>query len=115
MLRPVSLFIGLRYTRAKRRNHFISFIAFASTVGIALGVTVLITVLSVMNGFERELQDRILGMAPHVIVTGDGGRLRDWQPTLEEASAVEGVAAATPFISTQGLLRQLGASRDYSV
>ena len=108
MLRPVSLFIGLRYTRAKRRNHFISFIAFASTMGIALGVTVLITVLSVMNGFERELQDRILGMAPHVIITGNGGRLTDWQQTLDEAEAVEGVAAAAPFIRTQGVLRANG-------
>ena len=68
MIKPAALFIGLRYTRAKRRNHFVSFIALASTLGIALGVTVLITVLSVMNGFERELQERILGMAPHVIV-----------------------------------------------
>ena len=75
MIKPASLFIGLRYTRAKRRNHFISFIALASTLGIALGVTVLITVLSVMNGFERELQQRILGMAPHVIITGLTGRL----------------------------------------
>ena len=64
MLRPVSLFVGLRYTRAKRRNHFISFIALASMIGIALGVTVLITVLSVMNGAERELQDRILAWRP---------------------------------------------------
>ena len=85
MLRPVSLFVGLRYTRAKRRNHFISFIALASMIGIALGVTVLITVLSVMNGFERELQDRILGMAPHVIITGEGGRLEKWQQVKTEA------------------------------
>jgi lipoprotein-releasing system permease protein len=111
MLRPVSLFIGLRYTRAKRRNHFISFIAFASTIGIALGVTVLITVLSVMNGFERELQDRILGMAPHVIITGDGGRLSDWQTPLTEAKQVKGVAAVAPFISTQGVLRANGINK----
>ncbi len=105
MLRPVSLFVGLRYTRAKRRNHFISFIALASMLGIALGVTVLITVLSVMNGFERELQDRILGMAPHVIVTGEGGRLDQWQQVISEAEAVEGVEAAAPYIASQGMLR----------
>jgi len=111
MLRPVSLFVGLRYTRAKRRNHFISFIALASMIGIALGVTVLITVLSVMNGFERELQDRILGMAPHVIITGEGGRLDHWQRAMEEAEAVTGVAAATPYIATQGMLRGNGVNQ----
>ncbi len=111
MLRPVSLFVGLRYTRAKRRNHFISFIALASMIGIALGVTVLITVLSVMNGFERELQDRILGMAPHVIITGEGGRLEKWQQVKAEAEAVPGVAAATPYIATQGMLRGHGVNQ----
>jgi len=105
MLRPLSLYIGLRYTRAKRRNHFISFIALASMIGIALGVTVLITVLSVMNGAERELQDRILGMAPHVIVTGNGGKLSKWQQVKNEVEKLPGVAAATPYIATQGMLR----------
>ena len=67
MFKPVPLYVGLRYTRAKRRNHFISFISFTSMLGIALGVTALITVLSVMNGFEKELRERILGMSwkPH--------------------------------------------------
>jgi lipoprotein-releasing system permease protein len=111
MLRPVSLFVGLRYTRAKRRNHFISFIALASMIGIALGVTVLITVLSVMNGFERELQDRILGMAPHIIITGEGGRLENWQQVKSEAENVSGVAAATPYIATQGMLRGHGVNQ----
>lgn len=111
MLRPVSLFVGLRYTRAKRRNHFISFIAFASMIGIALGVTVLITVLSVMNGAESELQDRILGMAPHVIITGDGGRLDNWQQVVKEAKAVPGVAAVAPYIAIQGMLRGRGVNQ----
>ncbi len=105
MLRPLSLYIGLRYTRAKRRNHFISFIALASMIGIALGVTVLITVLSVMNGAERELQDRILGMAPHIIITGNGGKLSEWKKVKEEAQNIQGIAAATPYIATQGMLR----------
>ncbi len=111
MLRPISLFIGLRYTRAKRRNHFISFIALASMIGIALGVTVLITVLSVMNGAERELQDRILGMAPHIIITGEGGRLNKWQQFKKEAENITGVAAVTPYIATQGMLRANGANQ----
>ena len=73
MFKPYEIFIGLRYTRAKRRNHFISFISLVSMAGIALGVMALITVISVMNGFEQELRSRILGMVAHVTVSGDGG------------------------------------------
>ena len=69
MYKPLSCFIGLRYTRAKRRNHFISFMSFSSMIGLMLGVAVLITVLSVMNGFDRELKQRILGMVPHATIT----------------------------------------------
>ena len=65
MFKPLEIYVGLRYTRAKRRNHFISFISLSSMLGIALGVTALIAVLSVMNGFEKELRERILGMASH--------------------------------------------------
>jgi len=68
MFGPFETFIGLRYVRAKRRNHFISFISLTSMVGVALGVMALITVLSVMNGFEKELTSRILGMASHASV-----------------------------------------------
>ena len=79
MFRPLELFIGLRYTHAKRRTHFISFISLTSMLGIALGVTALITVLSVMNGFEQELRQRILGMASHATITTYGGKLHDWE------------------------------------
>ena len=78
MLKPYELLIGLRYTRAKRRNHFISFISLISMLGIALGVTALITVLSVMNGFERELRERILGMTSHATVSAFDGGLQNW-------------------------------------
>ena len=81
MYRPYELYIGLRYTRTKRRTHFISFISLISMLGIALGVTALITVLSVMNGFERELRDRILGMASHATITTYAGNLENWRPT----------------------------------
>ena len=111
MIKPAALFIGLRYTRAKRRNHFVSFIALASTLGIALGVTVLITVLSVMNGFERELQERILGMAPHVIVTGLNGRMQNWQTVQAEVEQNPRVAASAPYITTQGMVRANGANQ----
>ena len=83
MFRPLSLYIGMRYTRAKRRNHFISFISLTSMLGVALGVAALITVLSVMNGFEKELKDRILGMTSHAFITGEDGTLRDW-PDLQD-------------------------------
>ena len=69
MIRPLELLIGLRYTRAKRRNHFISFISMTTMIGIAIGVWALITVLSIMNGFEQELRERILSVTSHVTVS----------------------------------------------
>ena len=107
MYRPVPLFIGLRYTRAKRRNHFISFISLTSILGLTLGVAVLIVVLSVMNGFDRELQRRILGMVPQASVLGYRP-FADWQALIEKARAHEGVEAAAPFIQLQGLLSNKG-------
>ena len=79
MFKPAALFIGLRYTRAKRRNHFISFISLASMIGIALGVAVLITVMSVMNGFDREIKQRVFSMVPPVTITNTDGYLAGWQ------------------------------------
>ena len=76
---PYELFVGLRYTRAKRRNHFISFISLTSMIGIMLGVGALIVVLSVMNGFQKELRTRILGVASHVQISGFDGALSNWQ------------------------------------
>ena len=73
MFRPIALYIGLRYTRAKKRNHFISFISLTSMIGIALGVMVLITVLSVMNGFDNEIRNRIFSMATQVAITSTNG------------------------------------------
>ena len=92
--------IGLRYARAKRANHFISFISFSSIAGIALGVAVLITVLSVMNGFDRELRERILGMVPHATVWGDP-TLDNWQKMSEQVATMPGVKAVAPHIQAQ--------------
>jgi len=75
MFKPLTIYIGMRYTRAKRRTQFISFITLTSVLGIALGVTALIAVLSVLNGFESELRERILGMTSHTTITGKNGRL----------------------------------------
>ncbi len=103
------LLVGLRYTRAKRRNHFISFISLTSMLGIALGVAALIVVLSVMNGFQKEVRARILGVVAHVQITGAENRLADWQGVAREASANPAVTAAAPFVNAQGML-MLGAS-----
>ena len=78
MFRPLSVFIGSRYTRAKRRNHYISFISLTSLIGLSLGVLAMILVLSVMNGFQREMSARILGMVPHATIDGVQP-LDDWQ------------------------------------
>ncbi|MBS1215611.1 MAG: Lipoprotein releasing system, transrane protein LolC/E family [Proteobacteria bacterium] len=101
---PYELFIGLRYTRAKRRNHFISFISLISMLGIALGVAALIVVLSVMNGFQKELRARILGVASHVQITGPDNQLADWQRVEQGALTARGVVAAAPYVNAQGLL-----------
>ncbi len=101
---PFELFIGLRYTRAKRRNHFISFISLISMAGIALGVAALIVVLSVMNGFQQELRARILGVASHIQITGGDNTLADWRGVVEDASRHPEVAAAAPYIMAQNML-----------
>ncbi|MDP1896349.1 MAG: lipoprotein-releasing ABC transporter permease subunit, partial [Sulfurimicrobium sp.] len=101
---PFELFIGLRYTRAKRRNHFISFISLISMAGIALGVAALIVVLSVMNGFQQELRARILGVASHIQITGGDNTLADWRSVAEDATRHPEVAAAAPYIMAQNML-----------
>jgi lipoprotein-releasing system permease protein len=98
------LLVGLRYTRAKRRNHFISFISATSMAGIALGVAALIVVLSVMNGFQKELRARILGVASHVQVSGTGNRLLDWRGIAQLAAKEPRVVASAPFVNAQGML-----------
>jgi lipoprotein-releasing system permease protein len=104
MYRPYELYIGLRYTHTKRRTHFISFISLISILGIALGVTALITVLSVMNGFERELRDRILGMTSHATITTFSGQLSDWQDLSAFLRGREHVLASAPYISGESML-----------
>ena len=98
------LLVGLRYTRAKRRNHFISFISLISMAGIALGVAALIVVLSVMNGFQQELRARILAVVSHVQLSGPGNRLDDWPRIAKAAAANPRVLEAAPFINAQGML-----------
>jgi lipoprotein-releasing system permease protein len=106
MFRPLELFIGLRYTHSKRRTHFISFISMTSMLGIALGVTALITVLSVMNGFEKELRDRILGMASHATVTTYAGRLADWPALSQTLEEQPSILAMAPYVQGESMLSQ---------
>jgi lipoprotein-releasing system permease protein len=103
-LLPFELLIGLRYTHAKRRNHFISFISIASMAGIALGVMALIVVLSVMNGFQEELRARILGVAAHLEISGPGDRLADWRGVLAQAKQNAEVVSGAPYVNAQGML-----------
>ncbi|MCW8917591.1 MAG: lipoprotein-releasing ABC transporter permease subunit [Gammaproteobacteria bacterium] len=104
MYRPLQLFVGLRYTRAKRRNHFISFISLTSMLGIALGVTALITVLSVMNGFETELRQRILGMTSHATISGYSRPLDNWRELSVIAERHARVVGSAPYIQKEGML-----------
>jgi lipoprotein-releasing system permease protein len=106
MFRPLSVYIGARYTRAKRRNHFISFISMTSMLGVALGVAALITVLSVMNGFEKELRERILGMTSHAFVTGSDGTLADWEKAEVLIEGFPRVMNTAPFVEGQAMLNQ---------
>lgn len=103
-MQPYELFIGLRYTRAKRRNHFISFISLISMLGMALGVLALIVVLSVMNGFQKEIRARMLGASPHLEIVADGGRLNDWQSVFDKVTQNPQVTAAAPHVAGQGML-----------
>lgn len=105
MFRPLPWFIGLRYLRAKRRNHFISFISLVSMLGIALGVAALITVISVMNGFEKELRARILGMVSHATVSGVGEGMADWPRAVEVAKGTPHVLGAAPFVEREVMLQ----------
>jgi lipoprotein-releasing system permease protein len=105
MFHPLVAFIGLRYTR-HRRNRFVSFISAISMVGIALGIMALITVLSVMNGFQRELRERILSLTAHARVTAVDGALADWRDLRERVLETPGVAAAAPYIQSEIMLMQ---------
>jgi lipoprotein-releasing system permease protein len=108
MALPYELVLGWRYTRAgraTRRNGFISFISGVSMLGIALGVAALIIVLSVMNGFQKEVRDRMLGVVSHIEVYGPGGgTLPDYQRTLVDVRKNPAVIGAAPFVATQSLL-----------
>lgn len=111
MFRPAALFIGLRYTRAKRRNHFISFISIVSMIGIALGMTVLITVLSVMNGFDREIQKRVFSMVPPITVSSTTGYVAEWRNVQTLLMEFPFVTGSAPFANGEVLLNYSGSTQ----
>jgi lipoprotein-releasing system permease protein len=110
MFRPFSLFVGLRYVRARRRTRFISVVSAVALAGLALGVAALVVVLSVMNGFDRELRTRILALVPHVLVSGSEP-LGDWEPLRSRLAVVDGVRAAAPWIGGTAMLSTPGVVR----
>lgn len=115
MFRPLSIFIGSRYTRAKRRNHFISFISLTSMIGLSLGVLAMIMVLSVMNGFQREMSNRILGMVPHAMVAGDERPLDDWQSVAQRVGAHPEVLGTAPITQLEGMLSFKGTMQPIEI
>ncbi|MCJ1884468.1 lipoprotein-releasing ABC transporter permease subunit [Pseudomonas sp. LA21] len=115
MFRPLSIFIGTRYTRAKRRNHYISFISLTSMIGLALGVLAMIVVLSVMNGFQKEMRSRILGMVPHAVLQQASGPLDDWQHVAEAAKKNPQVVGAVPYTQVDGMLSYKGLMQPIEV
>jgi lipoprotein-releasing system permease protein len=104
MIRPYEVFIGLRYTRSRRRHRIISFISLISVTGITLGIAALITILSVMNGFGNEVRSRILSFISHVTITEPSGNLREWQALGERVQRTPHVVAVAPYINGQALV-----------
>lgn len=111
MFQPLAGFIGWRYTRSRRRDHFISFISLLSLLGMILGVAALIVVMSVMNGFEAELRGRILALVPHGFIDGPEGRLQDWRPLADSIGDADGLVAAAPYIGGSAMLAGRGPVR----
>lgn len=108
MIRSFSFYIGLRYVRAKRRSRFVSFISFVSVIGIALGVAALITVLSVMNGFDYQIREQFFSVAPAVTIVTNDKMAKVWPRLSAEIDAIPGVIASAPFVDGKGMLINQG-------
>ena len=104
MFHPVSLFVGLRYVRSRDRGFFVSFISWVSMLGVCLGVTALIVVISVMNGLERETRTRLLSLASHATISGTPAQMQNWPRLLTHAKQAEGVVGVAPFLDLQGMV-----------
>lgn len=111
MYSPFEVFIGLRYLRARRRERFVGFISLLSMLGIAVGVLALITILSVMNGFEKELSDRTLAMVSHATVERNGAPMTDWREIALTLEQQEAIVATAPYLRTDAMLVHNGRAR----
>jgi len=106
MFSSLALMIGRRFSKAKQRNKMVSFISLSSTIGIAVGVAVIIIGLSAMNGFERELQSRVLSVIPHAELEGVRGPIADWRKVISQVTAHPNVVAAAPYVKFTGLVER---------
>src|ERR1700729_2681271 len=104
MFQPLPVFVGLRYSLAREHSFFVSFITWVSLLGVAVGVAALITVLSVMNGFEAELRGRLLSLSAHATLTSGGLSIPDWQARIEQLQGSEGLEGAAPYLDTDAML-----------
>lgn len=109
MFQPVPVFVGLRYSLARENSFFVSFIAWVSLLGVAVGVAALITVLSVMNGFESELRTRLLSIAAHAVLTADGAAIPDWRGRIAALRGSPGLIGAAPYLDTDAMLSKAPA------
>ncbi len=106
MFQPLPVFVGLRYSLAREHSFFVSFITWVSLLGVAIGVAALITVLSVMNGFESELRERLLSLSAHATLTAGGAAIPDWQDRLGQLQGAPGLTGAAPFLDSDAMLRR---------
>ena len=104
MFHPLPLFVGLRYVRSRSRGFFVSFISWISMLGICVGVMALITIISVMNGFERELRTRLLSLSSHATLAAEPARMRDWPDLAQRVRAEKGVIGVAPYLDLQGMI-----------
>jgi lipoprotein-releasing system permease protein len=104
MFQPIPLFVGLRYSLAREHSFFVSFITWVSLLGVALGVAALITVLSVMNGFESELRSRLLSVSAHAVLASGGTAIGDWRQRLQQLEGARGLVGAAPFLDSDAML-----------
>ena len=108
MFHPLPIFVGLRYVRTRRQGFFVSFISWVSMLGVCIGVAALITIISVMNGFEGELRSRLVALTAHATLAGPADLMQDWRAVAERARSVDGISGAAPFSDVQAMIGRAG-------
>src|ERR1700675_2691050 len=104
MFQPLPVFVGLRYSLAREHSFFVSFITWVSLLGVAVGIAAVITVISVMNGFESELRGRLLSLSAHATLTLRGSSITDWQAQIGQIQGSLGLTGAAPYLDTDAML-----------